>query len=388
MKRSLLRAIGKVAIVVAILASFSGCAGIRIARPLRAAPYDWLTYGGATSRVNQSGSAVAPPLEEVWEYNAMGGIHGTPLVRDSVVLVVTLHGEIQAVNLSNGERIGYMVLESAVEGTPVWDGLYAYVASALGTETLACIGLRNAERRWVGQYGPIETSPLLFGELLYVTTLNGILYCLNKSDGTELWRFEVGEKEKRKPIRSSPASDGAVIVFGSDDGFIYAVERTSGTLRWKHQTGASVFATPIVTRELCIVGSLDGSVYAIQVSSGKLSWKYDTGSKIYGAAAASDTMVYVGSADGRLHALRIDSGERVWSFSARSVISSAPLVAGDILYVGSLDRTLYALRRQTGEKLWQYEAPGRIKVSPVIWGDLLLLTSEDRLLIALRPVQQ
>jgi outer membrane protein assembly factor BamB len=377
---------GSILLILFLL--MQGCAGIRINRSLRAAPYDWLMYGGATSRVNQSGSSVTPPLAEVWEYNALAGIHGAPLVRDSVVLVVTLHGEIQAVNLANGERIGYMALESAVEGTPVWDGSNVYVASALGTETIACIGIRDAGRLWVGQYGPIESSPLVMGELLYVTTLDGILYCINKSDGIELWRLETREKEKRKPIRSSPASDGTVIVFGSDDGGIYAVERTSGKLRWKYQTEASVFAAPIVTREMCIVGSLDGFVYAIELNSGKLVWRYHTGSKIYGAAAATDSMVYVGSADGRLLALKINSGDRVWSFSARSVISSAPLIAGDLLYVGSMDRTLYALRSETGEKLWQYDAPGRVRVSPVIWGDLLLLTVEDKLLIALKPVQR
>jgi len=377
---------GSILLILFLL--MQGCAGIRINRSLRAAPYDWLMYGGATSRVNQSGSSVTPPLAEVWEYNALAGIHGAPLVRDSVVLVVTLHGEIQAVNLANGERIGYMALESAVEGTPVWDGSNVYVASASGTETIACIGIRGGERWWVGQYGPIESSPLVIGELLYVTTLEGMLCCINKSDGIELWRFETREKEKRKPIRSSPASDGAVIIFGSDDGGIYAVERTSGKLRWKYQTEASVFAAPIVTREMCIVGSLDGFVYAIELNSGKLVWKYKTGSKIYGAAAATDSMVYVGSADGRLLALKVNSGERVWSFSARSVISSAPLIAGDLLYVGSMDRTLYALRSETGEKLWQYDAPGRIRVSPVIWGDLLLLTVEDKLLIALKQVQR
>ena len=375
------------AILVAMASLIQGCAGIRLDRALSETPYDWLTFGGAASRVNRSGSVVPPPLQAVWEYNALAGIRGTPLVKDSVVLVVTLNGEIQAVHLTTGERIGYMVLESAVAGTPVWDDSFAYVACALGSETLTCIGLRNAERRWARDYGSIESSLLLHGELLYVTTLDGILYCIKNSDGSELWKFETAEKEKRKPIRSSPASDGAVIAFGSDDAYIYAVDRTGGRLRWKHQTGASIFATPVIAHDVCIVGSLDGFVYALQMSNGQLLWKHDTRSRIYAAAAEADSVVYIGSADGRLHALRIDTGTRLWSFSAGSVISSAPLVAGDVLYVGSLDRTLYALNRHTGEKLWQYEAPGRIRVSPVIWGDVLLLTSEDKFITAMRPAQ-
>lgn len=366
----------------------TGCAGLRIGRSMAPMPFDWVTYGGSPARTNQSYSIVSPPLKAVWEYDAMAGISGTPLVRDSIVLVGTLQGELHAIRLSDGERLGFMTLESAVAGTPVWDGTYVYVASALGTETLACVFLRDGRRQWTARYGPIESSPLLVGEFLYVTTLDGTLVCLKKADGTEFWKFEPAAKEQRKPIRSSPASDGEVIVFGSDDSWIYAVERLTGKLRWKYQASASVFATPILWEGVCVVGSINGVVYAIDTRSGQLCWNYETGSAIYAPAAAAQHQVLIGAADGTVSALSLDSGKPVWSFSARSVVSSAPLIAGDIVYVGSLDRTLYALRLQTGEKLWQYEVEGRIKVSPVIWGDVLLLTSEDKYITALRPTQE
>ena len=372
---------------IVLMGGLWGCSGIRIRRPLAISPSDWVMYGGAPERANYILHTVHPPLEELWEYNALAGISTTPLVRDSVVLIGTLNGELQAVSLTTGDRIGYVVLASAVAGTPVWDGIHVYVPSAAGKETLARISLQTGKREWVMNYGPIESSPLLFGELLYVTTLDGLLYCINKVDGTEIWKFETRAKDVRKPIRSSPASDGAVIVFGCDDHFVYAVDRASGKLRWKYETGASVFATPIIALGKCIVGSLDGTVYAIDVRTGDLAWEYDAGSKIYGAAAADDARVYVGSADGKLHALMLETGVSNWTYDARSVIDCAPLVAGDILYVGSLDRTLYALRAGTGEELWHFDAPGRIRVPPVIWGTTLLLTSEDKYVLALRPTQ-
>jgi len=380
-------AVARLSISLMLLCCFSGCAGIRISRPFAKSPSDWLLYGGAPTRVNCIPETMNPPLKELWQYNALAGISSTPLVRDSLMLIGTLNGELQAVNLATGDRVGYVVLESAVAGTPVWDGINVYVPSAAGTETLACIELRSGQREWVMKYGPIESSLLLYGELLYVTTLDGILYCINKSDGTEVWRFETQDEARRKPIRSSPASDGAVVTFGSDDGFIYAVERASGKLRWKYETGASVFATPVIVEDKCIVGSLDGTVYAIDVPTGNLVWKYDTGSTIYGAAAANEALVYLGCADGKLHALTIGSGARAWTFSAQGVIDCAPLVAGEILYMGSLDRTLYALRASSGEELWHFDAPGRIRVSPVIWGTMLFLTSEDKYVLALTPAR-
>lgn len=376
------------ALLTAFILVGSGCTGIRIDRRLAQKPYDWLTYGGTPSRTNESFSTVAPPLKLRWEYDALAGISGTPLVRDSVALVGTLQGELHAINLSTGGRIGYVVMESAIAGTPVWDGGNVYVACALGTESVYCMSLRDGKRAWMAKFGPVETSPLVIGEFLYVVTLDGVLECVKKADGTEFWKYEYAAKNARKPVRSSPASDGEVIVFGSDGGGIYAVDRLNGTLRWKFQATASIFATPVLSEGVCVVGAVDGALYAIDTRTGELRWKYETGTRIFSPAAAAQHQVFIGTADGKVTALNLGSGKKLWSFSCRSVVSCAPLVAGDILYVGSQDRNLYTLRVSTGEKLWQYEAPGRIKVSPVIWGDVMLLTYEDRYVSLLKTAQK
>ena len=375
------------ALAVAMLLA-SGCAGIRIQRSLASKPYDWLTYGGAPSRTNESSSVIVPPLKAVWEYDALAGMSASPLVRDSVVLISTLRGEVHAINIRTGNRIGYVVVESAVAGTPVWDGSYAYVASALGDETLVCLSLREGVRRWTAKFGPIETSPLLVGEFLYVVTLDGVLECIKKADGMEFWKYETAAKDQRSPVRSSPATDGEVILFGSDGGWIYAVERLTGNLRWKYQASASIFATPVISQGVCVVGAIDGILYALDTRTGQLRWKHETGSRIFSSSAATQDRIFIGTADGKVSALNLDSGKSIWSFSCRSVVSSAPLVAGEILYVGSQDRNLYALRTATGEKIWQYQAPGRIKVPPVIWNNVMLLTYEDRYITALIPAQQ
>jgi eukaryotic-like serine/threonine-protein kinase len=376
------------ALFVVFILLASGCAGIRIQRHLAQKSYDWVTYGGTVSRTNESFSTVMPPLKPIWEYDALAGISGTPLVRDSVILVGTLRGELHAINIVTGDRMGYAVMESAVSGTPVWDEGNVYVTCALGTETLFCMSLQDAKRIWSGKYGPIETSPLVVGEFLYVVTLDGTLQCLKKVDGVEFWKYEFADKDMRKPVRSSPASDGEVIVFGSDGGGIYAVERLTGKLRWKYQATASIFATPVLSNGVCVVGAIDGVLYALNTRTGELRWKYETGTRIFAPAAATQKQIFIGTADGKVTALDLESGKKLWNFSCRSVVSCAPLVAGDILYVGSQDRNLYALRVATGEKIWQYEAPGRIKVSPVIWGDMMLLTYEDRYVAALKQVPQ
>jgi len=367
------------AMVVLIIA---GCSGLRLKRGMLTRPGDWAMYGGGPSRTNVSQSVMRPPFLEVWQYNAQAGVSGTPLVRDSVMVVGTLHGEIQAVNVNNGKRLGYKVMEGSIVGTPVLDGTRVIFAMSGLPESVAVMDLGNGDRVWTYPAGPVESAPLLYEDLVYVTTLQGSLIALEKSSGEEAWKF--APEENGQPIRSSPASDGSVICFGSDDGHVYGVDRESGRMLWKTDAGASVFASPIITSDLVIVGTIKGVVVALDAATGSLKWSYATGSRIYSAAAGARNAIYVGSADGVLHALDPAAGTLLWEFEAGSVIASAPLVASGLIFVGSLDKKLYVLDAGTGQELWQFEAEGRIRVSPVLWGEYLLVTSEDKYITALR----
>ncbi len=368
-----------------IVGLLEGCSGLRIPRHMRSHESDWTTLGGGPSRTNEASTTLVPPLVPLWEYNAQAGLSAAPLVRDSIMIVTTLHGEVQAVNLSNGKRIGYVILESAIAGTPVLDGGFLVVPLAAKTESLVCYDLREGKRAWVFSAGPIESSPLLLEGSVYVTTLDGNLICINRASGMEQWRFKTSDEETQKPIRSTPATDGVNIFFGSDEGTIYAINRSSGQLAWKYRGRAGIFAGPAIVGPGVVVGDLAGVVMCLDSKTGALRWTYKTGSKIYAPAAADAATVYASSADGNLHALEAETGKRKWFFSARSVLGSSPLVAGEFLYVGSLDRMLYALKSATGEEVWRYEAEGRIRVSPVLCGTILLLTSEDKYITALKP---
>lgn len=372
-------------LVLMICLAFGGCAGLRLNRALKPSDRDWTMYGGGPNRLNRAPGSVQPPLEKIWQYSAQGGLLGSPLVRDSVMIVGTLNGELQAVNLTNGKRLGYKIFESALVGTPVLDGTSVIVTLAGKTETLFSYDLWDGRRSWFFPAGPIESSPLLVEGNIYVTTLSGIVYCVDKRTGDEKWKFETAREEERQPIRSSPASDGIIITFGSDSGILYAVDRAKGILRWSVETGASIFATPVIVSGIVIVGNLHGTVFGVDASTGTIAWKIETGSRVFGPASADESVAFIGSADGVLHALDIRSGTEKWKFVAKSVINSAPLVAGALLYVGSLDRTLYCLDSGTGSELWRFAVDGRIKVPPVLWGDILLVTSEDRYITALRP---
>ncbi len=374
-----------VVLLPAALISLSGCgSSIRLARAIHHSGEDWLVFGRDGQHTNRASTVLNPPLKLLWAYDASAGFgSGSPIVVDSVVFIGTLTGELHAVELATGKRIGYTSLGSALVGAPAISNGRIVVACAMGDEPLVAFDLHYGDRLWKKNITSVETSPVTYGDKIFLAALDGVLYCLNKYSGNEIWRFET-----KRSIHSSPATDGTMVVFGCDDGFLYAVDVDSGKQVWQFRTGASIFASPSISNGKAYCGSHDGFFYAINLSDGSLGWKYHVGAKVYAAPAISDSLVFFGSTNGFLYALDIFSGALRWSFRAKSVINSAAVVSGDKIYFGSLDRNIYALNARTGEVLWKHEMEGRMKTSPVIWGRYLLVPSEDRNLYAFGPISQ
>jgi len=377
------RTIGSLLLAV-LIAAASGCSGVRLNKALSPGPSDWTMYGGGPTRANAMGTHVLPPFEFLWEYNAQAGLSATPLVSDSTMIVGTLHGEIQAVDLRTGRRLGYKTLEQPIVGTPALDGSRVILPLSGPEQSLVCLDLAGGREVWAADLGPVESSPLVLGDHVYITTLRGTVHCIDKDGGNEIWSFNSGTKDRREAIRSSPAVEGRVLAFGSDDHSLYGLDRERGILLWKTPTGASIFATPLMANGLVIAGNLAGDVFALDALTGAVRWKYQTGSKVYASASVFQETVFIGCANGVLHALDTASGALRWTFSTGSVIGSPALAAGSLVYVGTLNKRLYALDAATGKERWSYEAEGRIRVSPVLWGDILLVTSEDKYITALK----
>lgn len=365
-----------------ILLSFlaSSCSTLRLQRPIGVREDDWTVFGGNAAHTNQSSVVLSPPLEVAWQHDASAGFgSGSPVAADSLVFVGTLSGEIHVVNVKTGRRVGDLTVESAVTGAPLIDGISLIVGSATGDRTLISYDYRDGVIRWAKELGGIESSPLRHGYRLFVTTLDGILYCLDKVSGAEIWRFEA-----KHSIHSSPATDGKVVVFGCDDGNLNAVDLETGKLLWQFKTGRSIFAAPSVFQGRVYFGSLDNAFYSLDLKDGKLIWKYLAGGKIYDTPTFSEDLVIFGATDGTLYALRRHDGSVAWRFFATSIINSSPVASGSYVYFGSLDKKLYALDAFSGALKWEYDVKGRIKTSPIIWRDYLIVAAEDRSIFAFR----
>jgi len=364
---------------------FNGCSSLRLERQMLHGAEDWSMYGGDAGRCNAAFSRVEPPLAPIWEYDASAGFGSSSAAAgDSFLFVGNLQGEIHAVKIASGESAGVRDFGSAVSGTPAISGDMMYIALVHDEASLIAYNLKTGSVAWSLKKGDMETSPLLMGERLYITTLNGKLCCIDKKNGAEIWAYNAASHAGFYSIHSSPASDGNIVVFGCDNGQMLAIRAEDGKLSWQSAARAGILATPSISGGRVFAGSLDSTFYAFDATDGRRLWEQPLGEKIYASQAVDGGRVYVGTAGRKVYCLNAADGNVIWEATTSGPISAAPLLSGSTVYIGCIDKTLYALDKISGKEIWKYKASGRIKTVPIIFKGRLFLFAEDKSVIAFK----
>ena len=360
---------------VSLFFFFAGCSSIELSAPLKLSPADWAMFGKEYHHsFRDAESSFAFPMRVLWSYDASAGFgNGSLAVADSVLFAGTLQGELHAVDVVNGKHIGHIKTGSAIYGAPVVNETRLYLPVASGKNSIIALDLVEGNKLWTAEIGGVETSPVLLHGKLFVTSLNGSLYCLDTSSGKTEWTFRTDDA-----IHSSPAADDSLLFFGNDEGFVFAVNAFDGKLKWKYKTGAAVFGSPCFSGGTTFIGSRDHFLYAFDAAHGDVKWKFDSGDRIMSCPSVNDSLVFVSSLNGTVSAVSINDGALKWKFTNHSVVNTTPVVTASAIFVGALDDNLYALSPGDGSVLWKYDIGSRIKTSPVASRGMLFVAAEDK----------
>lgn len=253
--------------------------------------------------------------------------------------------------------------------------------------------------------GRVISTPAVVGDVVYVGSTDGILYAINRADGTPRWTFETGG-----PIASSPAVSGDLVYISSLDGNIYAVEAATGTKRWEFATegerrftapgihGAiprtermpdpfDVFlSSPTVAGGTLYIGSGDQHIYALDAATGALRWSFATGDVVHASPAVVDGVVYIGSWDRNLYALDAATGVERWHYTTGNdttiynqigIASSAAVVDG-LVFVGGRDGHFHVVDAKTGTLRWTHDNKGGWTIaSPAVKEGVVYFPTSD-----------
>jgi outer membrane protein assembly factor BamB len=310
--------------------------------------------------------------QELWSTRLIdggNGIHSSPAVTESIVLIGTYRGYLHALDRSTGEEIWKYNIGNVIGSSPVY--------------------VPEHEAIYISHETPRE-DPLAGGG--YVTKNNPY-------NGEAIWQSPKLHHWPHASVAVDP--ERKIVAVGANDGIFHAYSTDTGEELWARDfepgeefdpSTADIKTTAAISasRGLIVFGTWDSNVYALQIETGDTVWQFDVGGKVMGSVAIDDEngRVYIPalSPSSGVYALDLDTGEEVWKFDAGSSVLSSPAISGDRSRVvfGSHSGHLFAVEAETGAEVWRFETDGAITASPALVGDMIYIAAKEGALYGLR----
>lgn len=199
------------------------------------------TYGSVNRRLPGRVVAVDESGRILWNEEAGGHVHGTPVVARGRVYVTAFRDLPSA---------GVLTAFDLRRGQPAWPQPFVIQAQP------------DEHRRY-----NLSASPLYHRGVLYVGSLNHYLYALDADTGEVHWKIELGGG-----IATVPAWVEGLLIVGCNDGKVYGLDPEAKEVVWTWEIGASVLTDPQVLNGLIAVAAHDGSVAVLPWHLGQYSW--------------------------------------------------------------------------------------------------------------------
>ncbi len=293
------------------------------------------------------------------------------LVTEDSVFVASMNSKMVGLDKTNGLPLWEPSLLSesgakvAVYGTPVFEDGLIYVGGYKvdGNDgRVYAVSAETGNAQLVYPRGGSLTEPIVGG----VVVSEGIVYfgggdeidgkktyavyAVDTVRGLEQWRSDVPEDK----IWSTPVINGDVIYVSSFDRRLYALDINTGVEKWRFDGAEGAFvATPLLYQDTLYIGSFDRHVYAVNTADGSLKWRSEIEAEkwFWAKPVAYDGVIYAPAVDGRVYFLDAETGREVaGSIDLGSPISSDPTVIGDQVLIASEAGKVYSFDTNTFQR--------------------------------------
>lgn len=339
--------------------------------------FEWPRYGFDSGRTRFFAGArgLGPPLHAGWSFNDAALLEFPPVIYQDTLYLVDDNGSVKAIDKLDGRvlwqrRPGTLAAASPAIAVPERLVLVPLLSTNRnagqnpGNGRFVALSMATGRVVWsrVVPAGT-ESSPLAFGQSVYVGDQSGNVSAVRARDGRRLWTYHAAGA-----VKGGPSLVNGVLYFGDYAGRAYALNAATGREIWAVGTGGSHFgfgsgqfySTPAVAFGRVYMGNTDGRVYSFAARTGQLAWATGTGAYVYGSPAVADIpglgpTVYVGSYSGNLYAFDAQSGIVRWMHSAGGKISGSATIVGSVVYFSDLaSRTTEGLDVRTGQQVFAF----------------------------------
>jgi outer membrane protein assembly factor BamB len=290
-------------------------------------------------------------------------------------------GEVYAVDLERGKRLGQATFGETIEGTPVFQSGTIYVPVGWGRSAIFAYDVLRGERKWRVKGSPVNTGLLLFEGQVIAADDHGRVTAYATDSGKINWRFELGDK---LGVKSTPALVGDRLFVADDAGHVSAVSAADGHLIWMAETSFPSYVSLAADEEYVYVPTTRGRFIALSAADGHIVWSYDAGDDTVqlSAAAVGRKEIIFGGSDGLVRSLRREDGVPLWTTDAHAAVSATPLITESTVYVGTMRSRLLALSLRNGTISWETKLDGRIKSAFALKNGRLVVLAEPRTVYA------
>jgi len=349
--------------------------------------------------------AVARSGKEIWRFRTQREISGQPVLHEQRIYAAESSGRIYGFGTRSNKPLWQTDTHIPIQGSPSVGRGRLYVEGR--ERKILCLCAADGRVLWTFQASERQDAAQRFfsgvyesGGRAYVGAASGFLYCLNAENGHLIWKIRLSDW-----VRSRPLVLGDKVYVTTLDGCLYALREngTEATQLWKTQLSVHGATADLVGSEQGIlVSSRDLMLTSVSPRTGRIQWRHGILDGVWikdrfvaadwiGALQPTPTAVagtlYCGGPDGFVHALDAETGKEKWRFEAGGTIGVAPTVVGDKVFFGQIngDKHFYALNKDSGDVLWKSKDFDFVWVAPVYANGRLFLGNKDGHVFAVDP---
>jgi outer membrane protein assembly factor BamB len=269
--------------------------------------------------------------QALWSFTADGNLRSPALADNGRLYVISDAGTLYCFTES-GAKLW------SVKHTNQWTGQ----GLTIGTDGTFYFGASDgwlyainsdSSLKWKYQVGSwINGVPALDsqGNIYFGSTTHSV-YAL-RPNGTLIWSFTTDDF-----VDASPSIDEGrnTVYVGSVGGTLFALNRLTGVKRWEFKTGGALYrAAAIGSDGRVYLGSINGIFYAIS-NNGTQIWSVALDGPVHGLPSIdTDGTIYVGTEGGSVYAINSDGSIR-WQHTIGGLVNFGTVIANSIIYASS-----------------------------------------------------
>ena len=381
----------------------------------------WPQPGGSPSNAPGHLALSGNTLKQSWSASAgkgtnkVGRVSAPPIVYEGRVFALDSDGKVTAFSVSGGSALwtatlaptttktgpGFSAITenilnlTAEDGGGYGGGLAAdggriYAVSGFGA--VIALDPATGKRLWEKDIGvPIRAAPTTAGDRIFALTIEGKLYCLSTTDGTELWVVRGLPQQASLGLNASPAVEGDVVVVPYPSGDLVALRISDGSGLWSESLSRSRTTSQLASMSDAARPAIsNGTVFAIGHGGRMVATVASTGERLWSASVpgtqapwvAGDS-VFVVDTNGQLMALARQNGKIQWTVKLpNSKTWSGPVLANGTLWLASKDGQLVGVDATTGRVTGEMGVGGAVFVTPVVAQGKMFVLTDDAKLVA------